>query len=72
MSNKRKKITAHKGGRTALIPQARVTPQEKAALEAERERLDLSASDWALLMLQYSRQVSPEQAAAWKVAYHDD
>jgi len=41
-----KKITPHKGGRTARIPHIRVTPAEKNVIDEARK--DLTYADWMI------------------------
>lgn len=39
-------IKSHKGGRTSRAPEARMTPEDLAALESLLEKLGLSFGDW--------------------------
>lgn len=61
----KREISAHKGGRTVCHRRARATPAERAAVDAELKRLDLSMSDWLWIITAYSGRITKAQAHEW-------
>lgn len=57
----KKKIISHKGGRSAIIPPCRVTPEEKSLVDEARE--DLSYSDFIVQAAKKKLKHSTQQKA---------
>jgi hypothetical protein len=54
MAKGKRKIKAHKGGRTSHIPRGRLTPEQRESLDKILDREGLSFSDWVILMVEKS------------------